>query len=142
MRSRIVKIDWSYPRIYGNVFYLPQINEVGLYCLSVKSNKGKEDLIYIGKTNHSFYSRLSSHQEWFSLYRGKRLVRLGTITQPKKYDDELITDIESALIYEIKPFENTDKIYGYSCYNVCKIENSGYRGLLPRIIDMRNHGIK
>ncbi len=142
MQAKKVIIEWSYPRTYDNIFYLPQINEVGLYCLSVKSNKGKEELIYIGKTNHSFYNRLGSHQEWFSLYRGKRLVRLGVIKQPKKYDNELITDIESALIYEIKPFENTDKINGYSCYNVCEIENSGYRGLLPRIIDMRNHGIK
>ena len=87
MRSRIVKIEWSYPRTYDNIFYSPQINDIGLYCLSVKSNKGKEELIYIGKTNHSFYSRLSSHQEWFNLYRGKRLVRLGVIRQPKKYDD-------------------------------------------------------
>lgn len=141
MRSRIVKIEWSYPRTYDNIFYSPQINDIGIYCLSRKYGEN-ETLLYIGKTNHSFYSRLSSHQFWFEQYKGKLIVRLGIITQPSKYDNELIEDIESAIIYEIKPLENTDKINGYTCWNVCEIENSGYRGLLPRIIDMRNHGIK
>ncbi|NLB17676.1 MAG: hypothetical protein GX825_02830 [Syntrophomonadaceae bacterium] len=140
MRSKIVKIEWSYPRTYDNIFYSPQINDIGLYCLSVKSNKGKEELIYIGKTNHSFYSRLSSHQEWFNLYRGKRLVRLGVIRQPKKYDDELISFVESALILQTGPFENTQSRNSYSYYDdyEYQIINSGYRGILPKTISTKD----
>lgn len=141
MKTKKVIVDWSDPRTYDSVFYSPRIQDIGLYCLSRKYGNN-ETLLYIGKTNHSFYSRLSSHQFWFEQYKGKLFVRLGIITQPSKYDNELIEDIESAIIYEIKPLENTDKINGYTCWNVCEIENSGYRGLLPRIIDMRNHGIK
>lgn len=136
MLVKKVIIEWSYPRIYDNVFYSPKINGIGLYCLSVKTNKGKEELIYIGKTNHSFYSRLSSHQEWFNLYRGRRLVRLGIIMQPKKYDDKLISFVESALILQTGPFENTQSRNTYSYFDDYEYEitNFGYRGLLPKII--------
>ena len=50
----------------------------------------------------------------------------------------IITDVESALIYEMKPFENTDKLNGYCYFNECKIINTGYRGVLPSVICMED----
>ena len=138
MRSKSVKVDLSYPVLYENVFHSPRINDIGLYYLSRRFGDN-ETLLYIGKTSSSFYNRLLSHKEWFEQYKGKRLVRLGIIVQPKNYDDGLIADIESALIHEMQPFENTDKKNWYSFYNMCEITNTGYRGLLPTTIFMKDH---
>ena len=138
MRIKTVKINWSYPVLYENIFSSTRINEIGLYYLSRKFGE-KETLLYIGKTSNSFYNRLYSHKNWLNKYRGKLFVRLGIIVLPKTYDDNLITDVESALIYEMKPFENTDKTNGYYYLNECKIVNIGYKGLLPPVISMREH---
>jgi len=138
MRIKTVKINWSYPVLYENIFSSIRVNEKGIYYLSRKFGD-KETLLYIGKTSNSFYNRLNSHKYWLNLYRGKLFVRLGIIISPKTYDDSLITDVESALIYEMQPFENTDKTNGYYYLNECKIVNTGYRGLLPPVISMREH---
>ena len=138
MRIKTVKINWSYPVLYENIFSSIRVNEKGIYYLSRKFGD-KETLLYIGKTSNSFYNRLNSHKYWLNLYRGKLFVRLGIIISPKTYDDNLITDVESALIYEMQPFENTDKTNGYYYLNECKIVNTGYRGLLPPVISMREH---
>ena len=138
MRIKTVKINWSYPVLYENIFSSIRVNEKGIYYLSRKFGD-KETLLYIGKTSNSFYNRLNSHKYWLNLYRGKLFVRLGIIISPKTYDDSLITDVESALIYEMQPFENTDKTNGYYYLNECKIVNTGYRGLLPPVISMWEH---
>lgn len=65
------------------------------------------------------------------------MVRLGRIVSPKMYDGSIIKDVESALIYEMKPFENTDKVKSYNYLTECKIINTGYKGLLPPVISMR-----
>lgn len=138
MRIKTVKIYWTYPVLYENIFSSIKVSEKGIYYLS-RNFGDKETLLYIGKTSNSFYNRLNSHKHWLNLYRGKLFVRLGIIISPKTYDDELITDVESALIYEMQPFENTDKTNGYYYLNECKIVNTGYRGLLPPVISMREH---
>ena len=138
MRIKTVKIYWTYPVLYENIFSSIKVSEKGIYYLS-RNFGDKETLLYIGKTSNSFYNRLNSHKYWLNLYRGKLFVRLGIIISPKTYDDSLITDVESALIYEMQPFENTDKTNGYYYLNECKIVNTGYRGLLPPVISMRGH---
>jgi len=138
MRIKTVKINWTYPVLYENIFSSIKVSEKGIYYLSRKFGD-KETLLYIGKTSNSFYNRLYSHKDWLNLYRGKLFVRLGIIVSPKTYDDNLITDVESALIYEMQPFENTDKTNGYYYLNECKIVNIGYKGLLPPVISMREH---
>ena len=138
MRIKTVKINWTYPVLYENIFSSIKVSEKGIYYLSRKFGD-KETLLYIGKTSNSFYNRLNSHKYWLNLYRGKLFVRLGIIISPKTYDDRLITNVESALIYEMQPFENTDKTNGYYYLNECKIVNTGYRGLLPPVISMWEH---
>ena len=138
MRIKTVKIYWTYPVLYENIFSSIKVSEKGIYYLS-RNFGDKETLLYIGKTSNSFYNRLNSHKYWLNLYRGKLFDRLGIIISPKTYDDSLITDVESALIFEMQPFENTDKTNGYYYLNECKIVNTGYRGLLPPVISMREH---
>jgi hypothetical protein len=138
MRIKTVKINWTYPVLYENIFSSIKVSEKGIYYLSRKFGDA-ETLLYIGKTSNSFYNRLNSHKYWLNLYRGKLFVRLGIIISPKTYDDSLITDVESALIFEMQPFENTDNTNGYYYLNECKIVNTGYRGLLPPVISMREH---
>lgn len=136
MRIKTIKVNWSYPILYENIFSYGKIYEKGIYYLSRKFGNN-ETLLYIGKTNNSFFNRLYCHSDWLSEYRGKILVRLGIIISPKNYDDSLITDIESAIIYKLKPIENTDKIKSYTYYNECKILNIGYKGVLPSVLSMR-----
>ena len=138
MRIKTVKINWSYPVLYENIFSSIRVNEKGIYYL-YRNFGDKETLLYIGKTSNSINNRLNSHKDWLNLNRGKLFVRLGIIVSPKTYDDNLITDVESALIYEMQPFENTDKTNGYYYLNECKIVNIGNRGLLPPVISMREH---
>jgi hypothetical protein len=138
VRIKSIEINWSYPVIYENVFSSNKISEKGIYYISRKFGN-KETLLYIGKTSNSFYCRLTNHESWVSQYRGKIYVRLGTIVSPKIYDDSLVTDIESALIFEMKPFENTCKVKSYSCETECKIINTGYKGALPSVVSMQEH---
>lgn len=137
MNIKMITIHWSYPLLYENIIYSNRINNKGIYYVSRKFGS-KETLLYIGKTNSSFHSRLNAHKYWINQYRGKVYVRLGTIISPKNCNDSVIKDVESALIYEMKPFENTDKLNGYCYFNECKIINTGYRGVLPSVICMEN----
>lgn len=138
MRLKSVELKWSYPVSYDNIFSSDKIYEKGIYYISRKFGDS-ETLLYIGKTNDCFYNRLYCHGDWLNQYRGKIFVRLGIIISPKIYDDEVIKDIESALIYEMKPLENTDKVRSYHYLSEYKIINTGYKGLLPLVISMREH---
>ncbi|MBU5428413.1 hypothetical protein KQI41_18650 [Tissierella pigra] len=138
MSVKTIKIHWSYPIIYQNIFYSDGIYGKGIYYISRKFGNN-ETLLYIGKTSSSFYNRLSCHKYWIDQYRGKVFIRLGEIISPKCCNDGIITDVESTLIYEMKPIENTDKINGYYYSNLCKIINTGYKGILPTIITMEDH---
>lgn len=113
------------------------MSEKGIYYISRKFGN-KETLLYIGKTSNCFSNRLRAHEYWINEHRGKILVRLGTIVSPQIYDDSVITDVESALIYGVDTLENTDKTKSYNCWNEYKIINTGYRGILPSIISMRD----
>jgi hypothetical protein len=137
MRLRTIELKWSYPILYQNIFSYPdRISEKGIYYLSRKFG-ASETLLYIGKTSNNFCNRLSSHESWLNQHRGKIYVRLGGILFPQNYDNSIITDVESALIYELKPLENTDKTQSYNYTNDLKIINTGYRGVLPAVVSMR-----
>jgi len=143
MKIKNVKIKWTYPIYYYNVLKYKIASEQGLYQISRLFGK-KETLLYIGivkSSNRTFKERLSEHKYWLNKYRGKIKVRLGTIQ--KKEDliisPQLIEDIESILIFESSPFENTQKTYSYSIDEDLQIKNIGYRGFLPKIICSCNH---
>ena len=139
-KQLIIKVKWSYPREFENAKETELSYEgYGVYCISRKFGN-KETIIYIGKTARQFRDRLKDHQsKWLDDYRGEKIVRFGTITQPKTVTKEIINDLESAIIFEIHPTHNTDKKNGYHYTEEYKIINEGYRGLLPKEIDINNH---
>lgn len=96
-----------------------------------------ETLLYIGRTDVNFLSRIKSHQNnWINEYRGQIYVRLGGIVFPKIYDDEMLDNAESSLIYETKPPHNIYKKNSYTYNKEYEIYNLGYRGILNPIISM------
>lgn len=139
-KQKEIIIKWSYPREFENALETELSYEgFGIYCISRKFGEN-ETILYIGKTDRQFRDRLKNHKKnWISNYKGEKKVRFGTITKPITVTSEIINDAESAIIYEIDPIQNTDKRNGYHYFQECIIFNQGYRGKLPKMIDIRNH---
>lgn len=137
MNIRNITLEWSYPKRLENIFDDERVYDKGIYCIYRRFG-GNDTLIYIGKTKDSFFNRLSCHCEnWINKYRGEKFVRLGVIVSPQVYDDQIIEDVESALIYEMQPLHNTDKCKTYHYTYECKVKNTRYRGHLPEEVSMR-----
>lgn len=139
-KQKTIIVKWSYPREFENAKETELSYEgYGIYCISRKFG-GNETILYIGKTDTQFRDRLKSHSTiWLNNYKGEKIVRFGTITQPITVTSEIINDTESAIIYDIKPKHNISKIKSYGYFEEYIILNKGYRGKLPKIIDIRNH---
>lgn len=93
-----------------------------------------EKLLYIGKTSGSFIQRLKDHTSyWIPELRGRVLVRFA----PVHLADNELEDIESALIYEAQPVENTSKMKGYTFRSeyLFEITNVGDIGPLPKVVN-------
>jgi len=139
-RLRTATIKWSYPYLLDNVFNKDICYEgYGLYCIS-RVFGTKETILYIGKTNCNFYSRLSDHySKWINDYKGIKKVRFGIIISPQTHTDELILDLEGSLIYDLQPLHNYCRKSSYTFFYDYKIQNVGYRGSIPCSINMREH---
>lgn len=140
MRKKSVTIEWSYPIVCSRAYEKDKYTENGIYYIS-RVFGGHETLIYIGKTVDCFMNRIKSHEEvWLNTVRGKKYIRFGCILAPKTYDNDLIEDIESAIIYEMKPQNNYMKTcsYTYRSGYFVNINNTGYRGVLPQLINGRD----
>lgn len=142
-KQKTIIIKWSYPREFENAKETELSYEgYGVYCISRKFG-GNETILYIGKTDRQFRDRLKNHKKaWMSKYRGEKIVRFGTITKPSTVTSEIINDAESALIFDIEPKHNRSKKKSYQYIEEYIILNKGYRGLLPKVIDIRNHTSK
>ena len=119
------------------MFYKDKVYETGLYYISRK-RENSDKLIYIGKTIDSFYHRLSAHRDtWLSDLKGPFYVRIGTIVSPQSYDNNLLEDIESAIIMSTNSTNNRDKRWSYTYRSgyLVQIHNEGFYGELPRYID-------
>jgi hypothetical protein len=141
MRKKDIIIKWTYPTKFNNAFEKEICSQYGLYYIS-RIFAGKETLIYIGKTIDSYSNRMKSHTDnWLSTVKGEKLIRFGIIEKPKIYDNNLVEDIESAIIYEVNPKYNWMKTvsYTYRSGYFVNISNIGYYGELPKSIDSKNH---
>lgn len=139
-KQKTIIVKWSYPREFENAKETELSYEGnGIYCISRKFG-GNETILYIGKTDKQFRDRLKSHSSiWLNDYKGEKIVRFGTITKPVTVTSEIINDVESAIIYDIKPKHNKSKINGYQFFEEYIVLSEGYRGKLPKMIDIRNH---
>ena len=98
-----ITIKWSYPTEIDKILQTEDMNDIGIYYISRVFGK-KESILYIGKTTHSFGSRLESHKEkWLDKYKGTKYVRLGRIVHPRfifsKKRKALINDAERTIIF-------------------------------------------
>lgn len=116
-KQKTITIKWSYPREFENAKETELSYEgYGIYCISRKFG-GNETIVYIGKTNKQFRDRLKNQKKnWMSNYRGEKIVRFGTITQPRTVTSEIINDAESAIIYDVEPKHDKSKKKGYHCF--------------------------
>ena len=142
-RPKKVTVDWSKPRSLNKNWYDEILLGRGLYYLSRKFGK-KETLLYIGQTFDCFYNRFIDHDwYWLHTYKGEKRFRLGSITYPTGKTDvemkQLIKDVESVLIYMMKPKENTMGIYSYTPKHLYVVSNTGFIGELPKTISMKEH---
>jgi hypothetical protein len=140
MRDKIIRINWAEPQLIEDAVASPMAMNPGLYYITRLFGM-KETSLYIGKSAHSIRSRLTSHEDWVHGYRGKILVRIGTIIYPAHINSEIIDHAESALIYEHENIliENTDKLYSYSYSELYRIENIGNTFELKTYFRMHNH---
>lgn len=137
-----ITIKWSYPREFNSACACEHADERGIYQISRKFGDN-ETLLYIGLVKSSkrdFSHRIKEHLSWLNEYRGQKIIRFGKIICLQKvYDLDLIEEVEGALIYQLKPFENTMKKQSYKIRKDLIINNIGYRGYIPQTIDTKNH---
>lgn len=147
MRKRRVIIEWHYPLTIQGAYARPIIWESGIYAIYSKY-RDKTKLLYIGKAGNSFYERVDARdKEKVYACIGKKFVRLGIIISPKAIKAEpieynqLLEDIESALIWEMQPPMNISKMtnYTYRTGYYLQIHNTGRKGVFPRFIDTAKH---
>lgn len=139
-KQKTIIVKWSYPREFENAKETELSYEgFGIYYISRKF-VGKETILYIGKTDKQFRNRLKSHSSiWLNDYKVEKIVCFGTIKKPVTIKSEIINDIESAIIYDIKPKHNKSKINSYQFFEEYIVLSEGYRGKLPKMIDIRDH---
>lgn len=141
---RNVVIHWAYPMEIDHILSDVRMSDIGLYYIT-RSWGGKNSDLYIGKTTYSYKSRLESHWwYWLDEYRGKKYVRLGTITSPKRLREDqlkqLINDVEMTLIFCCRE----QLIHNQMCTQSCNpsqrlhIFNTGWRGNLPAEVYVPN----
>ncbi len=144
-RLKRVTVTWQYPMLFSHKRYDERVMDIGLYYISRKLGIWEYSL-YIGQTADCFLNRLDSHDfHWLHRYRGRKYVRLGTITYPanKSFEEKkaLIKDVEAALIYEMRDilYQNTMCMKSYEPKHLYVIKNEGYRGALSPVVSMREH---
>ncbi len=137
-----ITIEWSYPVEFSNILTQESMKDIGLYCISRVFGKN-ESFLYIGKTIHSFGSRLRSHEkQWLDSYRGTKYVRLGRIVKPARLSSakmkQLINDAEKTLIFYMNNEDEHGLIANVVSTKTTKpnedllIKNTGFRGMLPK----------
>lgn len=137
---RTVKLYWSMPMEIDNFFESEDAKDIGIYFITRKFGNSETPL-YIGKSIHSFKSRIKSHEEWLTEYkRGRLLIRLGRIISPNWYDwdkyQQLIRETESLLIYNMRDIlrENTMNTKSVSISEDTVIINYGHSSVISKNI--------
>lgn len=143
MKKRNIVLTWTKRSLLSEYRTHPKIHECGLYVITRvwgenSGNLRQEKILYIGKSSSSFQQRLDDHTNyWTNELRGNLYVRFACLN----VEDDILEDIESALIYECQPQENTAKMrtYSFRTNYLYKIENCGFRGVLPKVVDASEH---
>ena len=142
--ARVVHVTWSYPKVWASALKALEATENGVYQI-YRSFGSANSLLYIGLVkadSRDFCTRMHEHRrDWLYEKRGEIYLRFGHIRVFKgmALTDDLIEEVESALIFEAQPPENTQKKSSYSIRQDLIVKNFGYRGALPEEIDTTEH---
>lgn len=129
----IVTIKWSGP--YG----LHRLNKYdislnkGIYAI-YQVIRGRERLLYIGKTSRCFLTRINEHHYWLQDLKGECRIRLGVIESGnhQRFSQKKLDDIESLLITWHAPSENTTNSNYYYGRHRLTVLNIGRRGSIKK----------
>lgn len=97
----------------------------------------KETLLYIGKTNRSYFLRISEHNKtWLCNVKGVIKIRVGLLELPNggRHSVKRLADVESLLILWHTPKENTTCTVYYRGRFDLEVINLGRRGLIDRSV--------
>ena len=139
---RTVKVYWSMPMDIERFFASEESKDIGFYYITQKL-RGKEKPLYIGKSYHSFKSRMKIHEYWLKEYRGEILIRLERIISPNWYFWEeyrqLINETESILIYNMRDVlrENVSNTKSVRLSEDTLVINFGHSSIIPKRIRQR-----
>lgn len=106
--------------------------DYGIYMMveDIGDGRGKQ-LIYVGIVKSSdrrtFFKRMQEHRkDWLhSIAKGQIWIKFGIIETYDKLDDQLIEDVESAIVFGAQPRENTAKKSSYRLWNDVEVTNEG-----------------
>lgn len=147
-----ITIKWSYPVAFDRILEKESVTDMGIYYIS-RQFGNKKSILYIGKTTDMFKHRLKDHKKkWLDTYRGQKSVRLGTVIAPVNISEEerkeLINDAEKTIIYYLSKLDEHDPVANVvstnsaNFYHILKIENTGFRGQLPKEICIPKEWLK
>lgn len=146
MRKKTIRITWEKPVRLEDKEKWSQNDNIGVYAISriwgeKSGRKREEKILYFGKTIDGFNNRMRNHTStWTPDLRGSLYVRFGRIEGVKDLDNDLLEDIESALIYETTPPNNVSKTrcYTFRTDYLVYVKNEGFTGgVIPNIVDAR-----
>jgi hypothetical protein len=141
---RIVHVYWSYPKTWESALSAIEAEGTGVYQIYRRFGQS-ETLLYIGLVkgkSRKFRVRMNEHRrDWLYQKRGAIQLRFGEIQTFRglALDEQLIEEVEGALIYDAQPPENTQKRSDYKVRADLIVKNKGYRGQLQELIDTRDH---
>lgn len=141
---RLVHVEWSYPKIWASALDSNDANDLGVYQI-YRNFGGADSLLYIGlvkSDRRDFYTRMNEHRkEWLYEKRGAIYLSFGHVRgfRGLPLTEQLIEEVEGAIIYATQPIENTMKKRSYSRREDLIVKSSGYRGDVPKQIDTTDH---
>ena len=130
-----ITINWNGPFKIENLTNHDYGSEFGIYAVYRVWGETKK-LIYIGKTERDFITRLNEHQKvWLCDLRGELKIHLGKLEfeDNKKYSSGKLDHVESLLICVLAldhDLYNDRKKSIYTGRDKLKIINLGRRGLI------------
>ncbi|SME46218.1 hypothetical protein BACERE00185_05051 [Bacillus mobilis] len=136
----VVHIRWSKLYNLSEINHYEEAFSKGIYAI-YRVYRGKEKLLYIGKTKRSFSKRLHEHyKDWIHGARGIH-VRLGILEFPNggKYSEQKLSDVEALLISWHTPLENTQCTNYYIGRENLEVISFGQRGLIDKKITTQNY---
>ncbi len=125
----VVTIKWFGPYGFHTLNHYDISLDKGIYAI-YQIFRGKETLLYIGKTSRNFLTRIKEHNYWLHELKDECRIRLGVIQSGthQRYSQKKLDDIESLLITWHAPSENTTNSNYYYGRHRLTVLNIGRRG--------------